>query len=209
MLDNKGFILWANGYDKEVGISDEENRYLFAGYKSVLSKIYHKVLEKNKPSVLDIGFGTGTLTAKLYEQGCKIYGQDFSVKMLEIASKKMAKAKFYQVDFSLGLVKPLRKYTYDFIIAIYSLHHLTDKEKIVFLRDLKELLNEDGAILVGDIAFESRIEFENCCSEAGSEWDEDEVYFVVDELKKEFPELIFERASYCAGVLYFGQKNSF
>jgi len=209
MLDNKGFDLWANGYDKEVGISDEENRYPFAGYKSVLSKIYHKVLEKNKPSVLDIGFGTGTLTAKLYEQGCKIYGQDFSAKMLEIASKKMAKAKFYQGDFSLGLVKPLRKYTYDFIIATYSLHHLADKEKIVFLRELKELLNGDGVILVGDIAFENRIELENCCNEAGSEWDDDEVYFVVDELKKELPELIFEKASYCAGVLYFGQNTLF
>jgi len=129
--------------------------------------------------------------------------------MLEIASKKMAKAKFYQGDFSLGLVKPLRKYKYDFIIATYAPHHLTDKEKVVFLLDLKELLNKDGTILVGDIAFESRIELENCCSEAGSEWDEDEVYFVVDELKKEFPELIFERASYCAGVLYFGQNTLF
>ena len=25
MLDNKGFDLWADGYDKTVGISDEEN----------------------------------------------------------------------------------------------------------------------------------------------------------------------------------------
>ena len=33
MLDNKGFDLWADGYDKAVGISDEENTYPFAGYK--------------------------------------------------------------------------------------------------------------------------------------------------------------------------------
>ena len=25
MLDNKGFDLWADGYDKTVGVSDEEN----------------------------------------------------------------------------------------------------------------------------------------------------------------------------------------
>ena len=204
MLDNKGFDLWANGYDKAVNISDEENRYPFAGYKNVLSEIYRKVLEKNTPSVLDIGFGTGILTAKLYEQGCKIYGQDFSAKMLEIASKKMEQAQFYQGDFSHGLVKPLRKYTYDFIIATYSLHHLTDKEKISFLKELKELLKADGMIIVGDIAFETRIELEKCRIEAGREWDDTEVYFVVDELKKELPGLMFERTSYCAGILYLG-----
>lgn len=202
MLDNKGFDLWADGYDKAVNSSDEENRYPFAGYKNVLSEIYRKVLEKNTPSVLDIGFGTGILTAKLYEQGCKIYGQDFSAKMLEIASKKMEQAQFYQGDFSHGLVKPLRKYTYDFIIATYSLHHLTDKEKISFLKELKELLKADGMIIVGDIAFETRIELEKCRIEAGREWDDTEVYFVVDELKKELPGLMFERTSYCAGILY-------
>ena len=35
MLDNKGFDLWADGYDAAVGLSDEENSYPFAGYKDV------------------------------------------------------------------------------------------------------------------------------------------------------------------------------
>ena len=30
MLDKKGFDLWADGYDKTVRISDEENTYPFA-----------------------------------------------------------------------------------------------------------------------------------------------------------------------------------
>ena len=33
MLDKKEFDLWADGYDKTVGISDEKNTYPFAGYK--------------------------------------------------------------------------------------------------------------------------------------------------------------------------------
>ena len=77
MLNKKGFDLWADGYDVSVGLSDEENTYPFAGYKTVLNSIYRTVLAKPKATVLDIGFGTGTLTAKLYEQGCAIYGQDF------------------------------------------------------------------------------------------------------------------------------------
>ncbi len=70
MLDNKGFDLWADNYDETVGISDNDNTYPFAGYKKILSKIYNCVLVSSSKNILDIGFGTGTLTTKLYEKGC-------------------------------------------------------------------------------------------------------------------------------------------
>ena len=201
MLDNKGFDLWADGYDKTVGISDEENSYPFAGYKEILGMIYKKVLEKEKPTILDIGFGTGTLTTKLYEKGCEIYGQDFSERMIELAQKKMPNAHLYQGDFSKGLVKPLLQHTYDFIIATYSLHHLSDDAKIQFIQLLKKLLKENGSIFIGDVAFQTRADLEKCQREVMDEWDEDEIYFVIDELKKAFPEMEFTQVSYCAGVL--------
>ncbi|MFR1307969.1 MAG: class I SAM-dependent methyltransferase [Gallintestinimicrobium sp.] len=53
--------------------------------------------------VLDIGFGTGTLTTKLYERGCSIYGQDFSSRMIALASEKMPNAHLYQGTFQKGL----------------------------------------------------------------------------------------------------------
>lgn len=84
-------------------------------------------------AVLDIGFGTGTLTARLYAQGCRIYGQDFSERMVQLAQEKMPDAKLYSGDFKQGLVEPLRAQRYDFILATYSLHHLTDAEKVPFL----------------------------------------------------------------------------
>ena len=40
MLDGKGFDLWADGYDKTVGLSDEEGSYPFAGYREILNEIY-------------------------------------------------------------------------------------------------------------------------------------------------------------------------
>lgn len=39
MLDNKGFDLWADAYDKRVGLSDDDNSYPFAGYKEILNQI--------------------------------------------------------------------------------------------------------------------------------------------------------------------------
>ena len=63
MLNNKGFDLWADGYDKSVGLSDEANTYPFAGYKKVLAVIFQTVMQTPNASVLDIGFGTAVLAA--------------------------------------------------------------------------------------------------------------------------------------------------
>lgn len=207
MLDQKGFDLWADGYDKTVGLSDEENSYPFAGYKEILAKIYRIVLEKEKPTVLDIGFGTGTLTQKLFEQGCEIWGQDFSGRMIELAKAKMPNANLFQGNFTQGLVEPLCRNAYDFILATYSLHHLTDEEKIRLLRSVTDLLKPDGVILIGDVAFAARAELERCREAAGEEWDDEEIYFVFDELREVFPNLHFERVSHCAGLLSLPQNG--
>lgn len=201
MLDNKGFDLWADGYDLTVGLSDEENTYPFAGYKEILGSIYRTIMEKSGAVVLDIGFGTGTLAAKLYGNGCTVYGQDFSERMIELASEKMPDAHLYKGDFSQGLVEALQCRSYDFIVATYSLHHLTDIQKICFLRSLLERLNQEGKILIGDVAFKTRVDLEKCQREAGDEWDDEEIYFVIDEMKKSFPKLSYQPVSYCSGIL--------
>ncbi len=197
--------MWADGYDQDVDLSDEENSYPFAGYKEVLGRIFQIIMRKEKASVLDIGFGTGTLATKLYEHGCSIYGQDFSARMVKVASEKMPAAHLYQGDFSYGLAEPLRNQRYDFIVATYSLHHLTDEQKIILLRTLLDHLNEDGQILIGDVAFESRDKLDQCRLEAADEWDNEEIYFVADELRKSFPELSFTPVSCCAGILMLHQ----
>lgn len=206
MLNQSGFDLWADDYDKSVGLSEEENRYPFAGYQAVLGTIYQTVMKKPGAAVLDLGFGTGTLTAKLYEKGCRVFGQDFSIRMIEIASEKMPHAHLYQGDFTEGLAEPLLRQRYDFIISTYALHHMTDERKISFLRVLQSLLNPGGQILIGDVAFETRKELERCRKDAGEEWDEEEIYFVVDELEGAFPTLVFQRISSCAGVLSLSEQ---
>ena len=201
MLSKEGFDLWADGYDKAVGLSDEENTYPFAGYKEVLGSIFQTVMQKENATVLDIGFGTGTLTTKLYEHGCSVYGQDFSSRMIELAYQKMPEAHLYQGDFTQGLAEPLRNQKYDFITATYSLHHLTDEQKTAFIKILLDRLNENGKILIGDVAFENREKMDQCRLEAGDEWDDEEIYFVIDELRDSFPNLSFTQVSYCAGII--------
>ena len=201
MLDNKGFDLWADNYDKTVGISDSDNIYPFAGYKKILNEIYNCILEKSFKNILDIGFGTGILTTKLYKKGCNIYGQDFSNKMVELAKNKMPNSKLFKGDFSKGLVEGLKHKKYDAIIATYSLHHLNDKDKVKFIKELVGLLNENGEIYIGDVAFATRGDLEKCKEQCGEHWDNEEIYFVYDEIKEKFPNSEFIKYSACAGII--------
>lgn len=201
MLNNKGFDLWADGYDEDVWIVDEDNEYPFAGYKNILGHIYSTIMRKPNAIVLDVGFGTGTLATKLYEKGYTIYGQDFSSRMIELAYKKMPNANLYEGDFTNGLVEPLQKNTYDFIVATYSIHHLSDNQKIHFLKELCNSLSYDGKILIGDVAFETREDLDECRKKCGIYWDDEEYYCVASELRKEFPSLTFDKMSFCSGIL--------
>lgn len=207
MLDQNGFDLWSPEYDASVRDSDEDATYPFAGYRTVLHEIFHRVVVASAQTVLDIGFGTGTLTAQLYAHGCEVFGQDFSEKMIETAQKKMPNAKLLQGDFTNGLAEPLTRQKYDAIIATYSLHHLTDTHKVRFLRELLPLLNDGGCVYIGDVAFENRAALEKCRADAGDEWDDDEIYFVCDELKHDLPTLEFEPMSPCAGLITLRNPN--
>lgn len=201
MLNSNGFDVWADGYDESVRLADESDAYPFAGYAAILKEIYGRVCASGAKAVLDIGFGTGTLAGQLYQQGCDVFGQDFSSRMIQLAQGKMPRAQLYQGDFSLGLVQELKQQRYDAIIATYALHHLTDEQKVAFLQELLPLLRDNGCIYVGDVAFATRAQLEQCKAQAGDDWDASEIYFIYDELKQAFPQLRFEPVSHCAGLL--------
>jgi len=209
MLNSKGFDMWADGYDKSVNLSEERDEYPFAGYKDVLNYIYNEVRGKPGARVLDIGFGTGILTTKLYNSGCIITGIDFSSNMIEIAKEKMPGAELMKWDFSEGLPEEIKSSRYDFIISTYAIHHLTDKEKINFITSCFELLNEKGRILIGDVSFETRNHLDECKEKYSQYWDNDEIYFTADEIIDEFGNdysCIYKKISHCAGVLTIAKK---
>ena len=68
-----------------------------------------------------------------------------------------------------------------------------------FSQRMIELAKEK--ILIGDVAFETRAELEKCKADAGNEWDVDEIYFVIDKLKKDFPNLVYNKKTFCSGVI--------
>ncbi len=204
MLDSQGFDLWAEQYDGAVQTSDEDNTYPFAGYKNLMNAIYGTVMKKSLARVLDVGLGTGMLAGKLYNVGNTITGIDFSEKMLALARQKMPDATLIAHDFSAGLPAALQGAQFDVIISTYALHHLTDDAKPGFIRQLLAHLAKDAVLLIGDVSFLTRAGLEACKTASGAEWDDEEYYFIVEEIGASLPEgyqLQYHPFSFCAGVL--------
>ena len=132
------------------------------------------------------------------------FGRQFEHSGREILSVNGA-ALFIQPCRQHGSSKPNVQHR-----SVWGLHDslkncgkylLTDTQKVVFLSALRGCLNENGKILIGDVAFETRDALNRCRQEAGAHWDDDEIYFVAEEIKKDFPDLLFTQLSPCAGVL--------
>lgn len=202
MLNSIGFDKWAGEYDESISRLCEG--YPFEGYYEVLSFINKCVNFSNGAKILDIGVGTGLLTKELYNKGAEIYGIDFSPKMLELARRNMPKGQFICHDFSKGMPNEFEQMKFNYIISSYAIHHLEDDEKMDFVEQLKGRLNDDGKIIIGDIAFRTRDEL-NHCRENTQGWDEDEIYIVADEITEKLRNRkltpTYTQISSCAGVL--------
>jgi putative AdoMet-dependent methyltransferase len=204
MLDRSVFDGWANDYNEEVRIADENDEYPFAGYTKIMNHIFHAVQTQPTSNVLDVGVGTGTLATALYENGHTITAIDFSSEMLAITKQKMPNAMFYQHDFSNGLPSEIVGAKYDFIISTYALHHLPDERKSAFIKSLLPFLSDSGAVFIGDIGFPTRAEFDECHGRNADDWDDDEYYFVFEELVGSLEndcKIIYKQVSHCAGLL--------
>jgi putative AdoMet-dependent methyltransferase len=202
MMDSKGFDNWSGEYDESVANS---KGYPFEGYYHVLGHVHNMISVDNYTKILDIGIGTGQLTYELYKKGGQIYGVDFSEKMLELAREKMPKAEFYKFDFNNGVPEELKGMEFDYIVSSYAIHHIDDRQKVGYIKELGNILKDKGEIILADVAFETRDELVKFKEDSGKAWDNDEVYMVVDEivheLCKEGFTCIYLQISQCAGVL--------
>jgi 2-polyprenyl-3-methyl-5-hydroxy-6-metoxy-1,4-benzoquinol methylase len=204
MLGKQGFNEWAAEYDETVRNSDRDGSYPFAGYGDVLTDVFNTINDKQQAEVLDIGFGTGALSAALYDKGHRIAGIDFSSEMIERAAKKMPEAELMDWDMADGLPPIFDGRLFDCIISTYALHHLYDAEKWRFLQHLLKQLAPGGVLVIGDIAFRTRQDREACRSAYAKVWDGDEEYTVFEELEAALSGIAdceFTAHSHCGAVI--------
>lgn len=207
MTENGQFDLWADGYGAQVHLLEDTEEYPYAGYTKLLNEVYRHVHETKGNTVFDLGFGTGILAKKLYQEGYQISGIDISEQMVDIAREQMPKGNFVQQDFTLGLPMSILDKKYDVIISTYAFHHLDRYEKPKMIEELYRHLNVGGKIIIGDLAFDTLAEVKKFRKENHDAWNSNDMYLVFDEVKKDFPDAECKKVSICAGYIVITKQE--
>ncbi len=200
-MDGKKYDLWSDGYGAAVHLLNDKDEYPVAGYATVLSEVYNMVRESDAKKILDVGFGTGIVTKKLYGDGYELYGVDSSEQMVEAGKEFMPKAKLVMADYSLGLPLRLIQEKYDMIISVYAFHHLDHYEQEHLIEDMLRQLAPGGQIIIGGLAFETIADMKELRKQTKDNWLYKGMYMLYDELDKVFSNVTWTKISKCAGIV--------
>ncbi len=171
------FDQWAARYDAE---AQSEAGFPFDGYARVLETIARLAAVKDGDTVLDLGAGTGMLSALLAEQGARLWCLDFSEAMLEIARRRLPSAAFAVADIR-GDWPPEFQRRFDAVVSAYTFHHFPLAEKVALIERIRrDALLPGGRLVIGDIAFADAAAQDAARLQAGDEW-EQEYYWLAGE----------------------------
>lgn len=132
---------WADKYDKLW-----VQKYSLKPTRDYILKAISDMNTDKKIKVLDLGCGSGQLIHEMSRMfnNFIITGIDFSEKMIEISQARNPKAQHIKLNAD-ELYKLNDKY--DLIICTHSLPYYKEPEKT--LMELRNLLNDDGKLLIG------------------------------------------------------------
>jgi len=191
----------AGAYDRAVFAASD---FPHAGYQAVLDEVVRNSAPCPEMTVLDLGVGTGNLAKLFLARDCKVWGLDFSTKMLENARDKLPSAVLLYADLVGEWPKEVRR-RYDRVISSYALHHfdLATKARLI-RRVVRDHLGDKGRVVIGDIAFPTAAAREEARPLCKKHWEDDEHYWAADETMAAFKEVHlhvrYTQVSSCGGV---------
>lgn len=170
------FDEWAPTYDADTA---SNIGFPFERYDLVLKTVFEAALVEPDMRVLDLGAGTGNLTALFARAGCEVWGTDYSPEMLLLARKKLPGVRFVQADIRDSW-SPALPQVFDRIVSGYAFHHFPQAQKVALIVELaRRHLSPAGRIVIADIAFPSADHQAAVKKDLGDAWD-DEFYWIAD-----------------------------
>lgn len=114
-------------WDREAATSDREPDHglTSAAIRAAWRDLLLSILPPAPACAADIGFGTGTLTRLLTDEGYSVDGLDFSREMIERARAKVPEADFVVADAGSP---PLSAGRYDVVLSRHVLWAMGDPE---------------------------------------------------------------------------------
>lgn len=142
----------AADYDVDV---TREAHPIRAGYDELLDWVVREAGVNADSRVLELGSGTGNLTARLPDWKTLV-AVDVSAEMTKHARAKLVgrpAVDFVQSDM-LGFFDVDRG-LFDVVVSTYAVHHLLPQEKTELFRCIDRTLSPKGVMVFGDLMFES------------------------------------------------------
>ena len=200
MYDVEQFEAWALDYERDAARWEVEGGYPFGGRTQMMGLVKELAHLGAGAKVLDLGCGPGILLGELAEAGCDVYGVDSARQMLALAEKRVPSAHLNLADLRDELPAEWGS-GFTAIISTYAIHHIDDADKVALIRRLLGLLEPGGAVLIGDVAFQSAADRDAARTVAGDSWDDDEFYCVADQLAAELLGVRFHAVTPWSGVV--------
>jgi putative AdoMet-dependent methyltransferase len=198
---NRLFDEWAETYDQTVA---DYSGFPFEGYEQVLDAIVRLTQPSPGTTVLDLGIGTGALASRFVQEGCLVWGLDFSARMLAKAHQQVPRAELIKADIAGDWPIDVDQ-SFHRVVSSYLFHEFSLSSKVRLLSRLAEHhLAEGGRMVIGDVSFASVAERAEARERWSEAWDEDEHYWAADEagdaLREVGLETTYNQVSCCGGV---------
>lgn len=108
-----------------------------------------KLLPK-KGKILDIGCGYGITSAYFAQnKNRKVLGLELNKKRVQIAKINYSNIK--NLSFKTADLINTKEKNFDCIVAIDLLHHISNLQKIKFIKDVEKKLTKNGTLVIKDI----------------------------------------------------------
>ena len=138
-------------FDEQAPIYDEgmQGDHARALYPCILEEARRAMEGIPVPSVLDVGCGTGMLSARLLGAfpSCRLTGVDLSPAMVERARARLAgRAEVREADAER---LPFHDGAFDLVVCNDSFHHYPDPDRAAF--QMWRVLRKGGALVLGDV----------------------------------------------------------
>jgi len=155
-----------------------DNQQFFEGYKKLrdneasanilfeMPALFSLLPDLKDKKIIDLGCGFGEHCIQYICDGAaKVVGIDISEKMLEVAKSENSDPRITYINMPMENISEIGE-TFDVAISSLALHYVEDFDTLV--RDIYEMLNEDGLFIFSQ---ENPI---NTCFSGGSRWTKDE-----------------------------------